>query len=131
MITLRTISRKHYTEGWLTLPDGTELRTLELPWRDNKIGESCIPAGTYVIDRNKTGKHRWYAFRNEETAPRTFIEFHPASLLSHLEGCIAPCLDIKGGERTDNPVAVNSLKACQMLLDWFGDDSWVLKIVRD
>lgn len=119
---------KHYTKTTFTLPDGTELMFLELPWRDNAIGESCIPEGTYIVDRNKTGRHQWYALRNEETKPRTFIELHPATYLHHLEGCLAPCFDIKGGERTSNPVAVDSREACELLLEWFGDDSWVLRL---
>ena len=119
---------KHYTKTTFTLPDGTELMFLELPWRDNEIGKSCIPEGQYIIDRDHTGKHRWYKFRNEETDPRTYIEMHPASLLRHLEGCLAPCFEIKGGERTSEPVAVRSSEACSLLLEWFGEDSWVLNI---
>lgn len=119
---------KHYTKTTFTLPDGTELMFLELPWRDNEIGKSCIPEGQYIIDRDHTGNHRWYKFRNEETDPRTFIEIHPASLLRHLEGCLAPCFDIKGGERTSQPVAVRSPEACELLLKCFDEDSWVLNI---
>lgn len=131
MITLSRVYHKHYTEGTLTLPNGDILKVLELPWRNNEIGKSCIPEGQYIVDRNKTGRHQWYAFRNEETDPRTFIEIHPASLLNHLEGCLAPCYEIKGGERTSDPVAVRSKEACEVLLDWFGDDSWVLQIVSN
>lgn len=119
---------KHYCKTTFSLPDGTELMFLELPWRDNEIGESCIPLGQYVIDRDYTGKHRWYSFRNDETLPRTHIEMHPASLLSHLQGCLAPCFDIKGGENTSNPVAIDSTEACKLLVKWFGDFSWVLNI---
>jgi hypothetical protein len=128
LITARRTYYKHYTKSEFTLPNGEQLYFLELPWRDNEIGKSCIPEGTYIVDRNKTGRHQWYALRNEETTPRTFIELHPATFLHHLEGCLAPCHEIKGGERTSNPVAVNSRKACEKLLQWFGDDSWVLKI---
>lgn len=128
MISIKRTYHKHYTSGVLTMPDGGELRTLELPWRDNQLSVSCIPEGIYTVDRNTTGRHQWYALRNEETEPRTFIEIHPANRLSQLEGCIAPCIDIKGGDKTSEPVAVDSIKACKMLLDWFGDDSWVLEI---
>lgn len=119
---------KHYTKTTFSLPDGTELMFLELPWRDNEIGKSCIPEGQYIIDRDHTGKHRWYKFRNEETAPRTYIEMHPAAYLRHLEGCLAPCFDIKGGEHTSEPIAVRSSEACALLLEWFGEDSWVINI---
>lgn len=128
MSTLKRIYHKHYTSGLWTLPDGQEIYTLELPWRNNEIGKSCIPEGQYIVDRDHTGDMQWYKFRNEETAPRTHIEIHRASLLRHLEGCIAPCLDIKGGSRTSDPVAVDSLKACELLLRWYGEDSFVLEI---
>ena len=119
---------KHYTAGEWYLPDGQLIYTLELPWRNNEIGKSCIPEGQYIVDRDRTGKHRWYRFRNEEVAPRSDIEIHPAALLKHLLGCIAPCLDIKGGPMTSEPVAVDSLKACELLLQWYGEDSFVLEI---
>ena len=128
MITAKRTYHKHYTSSVLTLPDGSEIKFLELPWRDNAIGQSCIPEGTYIVDRDKTGKHQFYAFRNEETAPRTFIEIHPANKLSQLEGCLAPCFEIKGGPRTSDPVAVGSRGALAVLLNWFGDNSFVLKI---
>ena len=130
MLTLKTKSFKHYTSGILTLPDGQELVSMELPWKDNKLSVSCIPAGTYTIDRNKTGKHKWYAFRNDETNPRTYIEIHPASLISHLEGCIAFGFELVANKHTSKPVLKGSIKACEKLLELFGDNSWVLKIER-
>ena len=108
------------------LPDGQLIYTLELPWRNNEIGKSCIKEDIYTIDRDHTGRHRWYRFRNEETAPRTFIEIHEAIFLRHLEGCIAPCLEIAGGGR--EPVAVGSREACELLVKWFWEDSFVLRV---
>ena len=128
---METITRKeykHYTSGEWILPDGQLIYTLELPWRDNQIGKSCIPDGYYTVDRDHTGRHTWYRFRNEETAPRTHIEMHEASLLRHLQGCIAPCMEIKGGEHTSEPVAVNSRQALELLVEWFGEDSFYLRI---
>ena len=128
METIHRTEHKHYTSGEWYLPDGQIIYTLELPWRQNQIGKSCIPNGVYTVDRDHTGKQRWYRFRNEQTAPRTHIEIHPASRLSHLKGCIAPCFDIRGGSRTSDPIAVDSLKACELLLEWFGEDSFLLRI---
>lgn len=36
--------------------DEFKCHTLELPWRDNASGRSCIPAGEYKIQFIKTGK---------------------------------------------------------------------------
>lgn len=37
------------TTGSLILPSGIQIMTLELPWRDNLRGVSCIPVGTYPV----------------------------------------------------------------------------------
>ena len=131
MITLRTTEHKHYTSGIIEHPNGDVIRTLELPWRNNEIGKSCIPAGIYVVDRDYTGKQTWYRFRDAEVAPRSAIEIHPANRLHQLQGCIAPCMEIRGGVHTSDPVGVDSIEACRVLMSWFGDDSFVLRIVRN
>lgn len=128
MITGRREYLKHYTRTSYTLPDGQERFFLELPWRNNEIGESCIKEGTYIVDRDHSGRIQYYALRNEQTHPRTAIEIHPATYLRHLQGCLAPCMEIKGGDKTSEPVAVGSIDAMQELLDWFSEDSWVLKL---
>lgn len=128
MILKRTY-KKFYTKGIITMPDGQELYTLELPWRDNKIGKSCIPEGRYVVDRDRTGKQQWYRFRNEETAPRTHIEIHPANFLSHLQGCVAPCMSMNE-ENDMNPIAIDSESACELIKFWYADDSFVIWVTR-
>ena len=120
MITLLRDYKEDRTEGRLLLPDGTELCTLELPWKENATDVSCIPEGTYLIDRDTTGKQQWFKVRDVEG--RTHIEIHPASKVSQLNGCIAPCSEIVDG------IAYKSTASCKILLDWFGDNSWVLSI---
>ena len=128
MITAKREYLKHYTRTSFSLPSGEQRFFLELPWRNNEIGKSCIPEGVYIVDRDHTGKHRWYKFRNEETVPRTYIEIHPANKVTQLEGCLAPCFDIKGGDKTSAPIAVDSIKAMKELIECFDEDSWVLKL---
>ena len=108
------------TEGILTLPDGQQIATLERSWLDNKPFVSCIPAGQYIVDRDKTGKHQWYRLRHVDK--RSDIEIHIANLASELMGCIAPCMYIKNG------VGYGSREACELILAWFGDNSFVLEI---
>ncbi len=117
------ITRTHFddrTEGILTLPDGQQLATLERPWLDNKPFVSCIPPDSYIVDRDKTGRFQWYKLR--EVTGRSFIEIHPANKANQLEGCIAPCMYIKNG------VGYGSREACELILGWFGDNSFVLEI---
>lgn len=82
------------THGRLSIldPSGRTLFscfTLELPWKNNKVGESCIPAGTYkLIHRTspKYGKHLHVL----DVPGRSWILIHPANFVSQLRGCIAP-----------------------------------------
>jgi hypothetical protein len=83
------------TFGKLRLPDGTEFFTLELPWRDNATGASCIPPGTYqVAMRNSPKFGQIYEVMN--VPGRSAILIHSGNVAgdksqgynSHVEGCI-------------------------------------------
>ena len=64
--------------------------TLELPWRNNAIGKSCIPAGNYEVKRwHSSVLGTCYAFDDSETFPRTAIRIHVANWARDLRGCIA------------------------------------------
>jgi len=47
---------------------GVLLCSAELPWRDNKTNISCIPAGTYPIE-----KINWEKYRVKDVPGRTLI----------------------------------------------------------
>ena len=74
------------TRGWIQLSTGQILDTIELPWKENKVGQSCIPEGRYLVKRDKHGKHTWFKIPNVKG--RTFIEIHEGSKPSHSLGCI-------------------------------------------
>lgn len=83
------------TFGTLRLADGTEYVTLELPWRGNATGASCIPPGTYqVAMRNSPKFGQIYEVQN--VPGRTAILIHSGNVAgdeskgynSHVEGCI-------------------------------------------
>lgn len=109
------------TIGKFYFPDGEYVYSLERPWKDNKPNISCIPEGEYVVDRDTTGRHQWYSVRNVEG--RTFIEIHIANRVSELQGCIALGLEI-----TDRGTLLHSRKALEKLLNFHGDDSFILQI---
>lgn len=91
-ILTRTWFDSKQTRGIFKLIDDTgkvifECKTLELPWIDNKIKQSCIPVGQYkVVPRQspKYGKH----FHVTGTEPRTWILFHAGNYYTQIEGCI-------------------------------------------
>lgn len=66
--------------------------TLERPWHNNKIGESCIPAGTYRVTKRDPERYHWarfpMAFELHGTEPRTHILIHPGNYIEHSNGCI-------------------------------------------
>lgn len=74
--------------------------TMERPWLNNAIGQSCVPVGRYKLVPHvspRFGKVR--SLINLELGiaeyptsgiPRSLILIHPANLSSELAGCIAP-----------------------------------------
>lgn len=92
----RSVSTDQGTEGELTIPDlGWRCFTLELPWRDNAPGISCIPCGEYdcgIVDSPKF--HRVYHVR--AVPGRSHVLIHPGNfagdtskgLRSDVAGCI-------------------------------------------
>jgi len=111
VLTLKREYHESKTTGMLTMPDGTEIITLERPDLNNQPFVSCIPEGQYIVRRNTSGRHQWYELL--DVPGRSFIEIHTATRVDHLEGCIG----------------LQSDADCDLLLDWFGDSDWVLEII--
>lgn len=94
-IILRQPSTDQGTFGKL-VTDGFSCNTLELPWRYNTKGLSCIPVGEYVCVWHKSPSKGW-VYHITGTAPRADVLIHSANFAgdktlgwqSHLEGCIA------------------------------------------
>ena len=87
------------TFGRIHLPSGSEIHSLEKPWRDNKPNVSCIPSGVYVGINHMSPRHGQCialvggsVSLNPSKAQRFAILIHPANYESQLEGCIAPGL---------------------------------------
>lgn len=94
---------------WLTrtyFPDGTNgvirvngivvCRTIELPWRQNTVGNSCIPEGEYFLEKRYSRRFKWH-IAITGVPNRTFILFHPANnAKAELRGCIAPVTQLSG-----------------------------------
>lgn len=77
--------------GFLTLTINGKVvytcKTLELPWRDNKRKESCIPTGEYrAVKRwsQKYGDH----FHILDVPHRDMILIHAGNSYKHTKGCI-------------------------------------------
>jgi hypothetical protein len=60
---------------------------LERPWRDNKKGESCIPAGNYECRRVNSPRFG-NTFEVTNVPDRSEILFHKGNLEDDTHGCI-------------------------------------------
>lgn len=119
--------KAEWTEGKLIYPDDSFTFCLERPWLNNKPYVSCIPYGQYIVVPDNTGKHRYYRVTNVPN--RSHIEFHGATDVNDLQGCLAPCLGIINGK------SINCRDALNKLTEWYSDDqgnkkSFVLDIIK-
>lgn len=118
----RSPSTDHGTFGRLVLDDGTTFYSLELPWRDNNRGISCIPPGTYTCKWIHSPKHgECYQVLN--VPDRSMIEIHSANFagdaalgyVSQLRGCIT--LGVGIGILENQLVVLNSRHAIGVFED--------------
>ncbi|WP_319582887.1 DUF5675 family protein [uncultured Pseudodesulfovibrio sp.] len=75
------------TFGVLRLDGRVQCVTLEPPDRDNRVGKSCIPAGTYAcrrVDSPTFGP----TFEVADVPGRTAILFHQGNVARDTHGCI-------------------------------------------
>jgi hypothetical protein len=78
-----------YTTGTLSINGERECHTLELPWRNNRRGVSCIPAGVYRLAWVESPSFKRHTLRLEDVPDRDGILIHPANEIKELRGCIA------------------------------------------
>jgi len=96
-VTLTSVpSTDQGTFGKFDLANGISYFSLELPWRNNAHGISCIPDGIYTCHWINSPKHG-ECYQVLDVSGRSMIEIHPANyagdvskqFISDLEGCIA------------------------------------------
>ncbi len=79
------------TRGQVLTAENVQLcYMLELPWRDNAPGRSCIPVGRYRCELRYSPRHRCQLYGVDNVPNRADIEIHPATWPSQLLGCLAP-----------------------------------------
>lgn len=62
--------------------------TLELPWRENQHGISCIPAGTYECVRFDSPHIGYQLFQLQNVPGRSGVDIHRGNTTKDTEGCI-------------------------------------------
>lgn len=118
-----TLARSYLSDRTIGLlfGGGVGLKTLERPWLNNTRSVSCIPEGCYLVKRDKTGRHQFYAVQDVEG--RTNIEFHAGNAVQNSEGCI-----LVGKSHNEYYNLVDSAKAINEMLDIIGDNDFILDI---
>ena len=94
------VLKRNYLEkgvnGTLFLNGNFICHTIELPWLNNTVGESCIFEGEYDLKVRYTKKFG-YHLRVLNVYERKYILFHPANdAVKELRGCIAPVKKLTG-----------------------------------
>ena len=67
---------------------GFECYTVERPWLDNKVGESCIPEGKYDLKPDRYNRGGYDAYEILNVPGRTEIKIHVANTMDNVIGCI-------------------------------------------
>jgi|SRR5205085_981396 len=96
-------------------------KTMELPWKNNQRGISCIPEGIYdVVREAHTEKHPYPHFRILDVPDRDGILVHKITFVSGLKGCIGvgEFKDLNGDKVPD---MINSGINLQKLYDLMPD----------
>lgn len=112
------LTRTYYprgTNGTLYAGEQILCRTIELPWRKNESGISCIPEGKYEVVLRHSKQHGEHLYL-PDVESRSLILIHPANnALKELRGCIAP-VTTHTGEGT----GTGSRKPFERLVDLVG-----------
>lgn len=103
------------TNGTLYAGKQVLCHTIELPWRKNEAGISCIPEGSYQVvlrHSKRFGEHLYLP----DVPSRSLILIHPANhALKELRGCIAPVTT-----HTGEGMGSGSRKPFERLVDLVG-----------
>lgn len=128
---------EHGTFGVLLHEDIPFAVTMERPWLDNRVGESCIPQGEYTCLRCNRSPD--YGFRNSprfgdtfqvyEVPGRSKILFHKGNLADDSHGCIL--VGEQFGVLTEVPAVLASKHGFEEFLLLLKDqDDFVLNITE-
>lgn len=77
------------TFGRLMFPE-FQCYTVERPWLDNKVRESCIPEGEYKLLLGRYNNGGYDAYEIMDVPDRTLIKIHIGNTIDDVIGCVAP-----------------------------------------
>jgi hypothetical protein len=106
--------------------DGEErvAETLELPWRDNQRGVSCIPEGTYECKLAWSPSRKYNVYWLQDVPGRQDVQIHVGNFPKDIRGCI-----LVGTTRGKNCVN-SSKKAFAKFMERMGGKDFTLTIEK-
>ena len=126
-LTLKRInSSSECVLGVLELDDKEICKTLELPWRDNQKGISCIPAGEYKLSPYPSSRFGEVYIVND-VPNRTGILIHTGNTASDIAGCIL--VGDSYGKLNGKKAVLNSRQAFNLLKETLGEEEYLLNVV--
>ena len=111
-------------EGFIINNEGFSLfnfKTLELSWKDNKKGVSCIPAGDYNVKKRYSKKYQNH-FHILDVKDRSYILIHSGNFHTHTKGCILVGSDLTHLNNDNDIDVINSKKTLKTLLNTLPDE---------
>jgi hypothetical protein len=128
------------TQGQLVATGGANefsCCTLELPWRDNAQGISCIPQGEYDCEFNWSNGLRRMCYLLYGVDRRSGVRIHSGNfagdkskgLKTHIQGCIL--LGSSIGSIAGQLAILNSVTTVREFQDFMNEQPFILKIEGD
>ena len=116
------------TYGYLKLPDGSVLATVERPWLSNARSVSCIPSGTYECVPRTYHRGGYLAIEITNVPDRTHILFHVANFVHEVKGCVG--VNTEFGWSKGLMCGRNSQRGFDILMEQLGGKNFRLKIIN-
>ncbi len=113
--------------GALFLEEKELCKTLELPWRDNQKGISCIPAGEYKLSPYPSSRFGEVYIVND-VPNREGILIHVGNTVDDIEGCIL--VGDSYGKLNGKKAVLNSKQTFKVLKELLGNEEYMLNIVN-
>lgn len=106
--------------------DGDRLcETLELPWRDNQRGISCIPEGKYECKLAPSPSRGYSVYWLQNVPGRQDVQIHIGNFPKDIRGCILV------GEHRGVDQVVHSKRAFDKFMARMGGKPFQLMIVKE
>lgn len=138
MIEIKRKYQPEITTGDFLVDGKVVAKTIELPWKNNQRGVSCIPEGEYLVtkeppipinDPNGKKERKYWHFRIHDVPNRSGILIHRITYVKDLRGCIGVGSKYVDLNKDGIPDVVESSITLQYLVDTL-PDKFKLKILK-